>query len=79
MVGIDKEGSIKGIKVISHAETKGLTSEETAKAFFAQFLGKKESLAVGKDIDAMSGATISSKAVEKAVSFVLALNLGEGE
>jgi electron transport complex protein RnfG len=80
MVGITVDGEIKGIKVISHTETKGLTSEETASAFFLQFSGKKGSVALGSDgVEAMSGATISSKAVTKAVQKALALNIGEGE
>lgn len=77
MVGIANDGTVQGVSVISHAETKGLTSEETAGAYFAQFEGKKGELKLGSDIDAMSGATISSKAVLKAVQTALALNLGE--
>ncbi len=79
MVGITKDGEIKGIKVISHTETKGLTSEETANGFFSQFRGKKGSVTLGTDVEAMSGATISSKAVTKAVQKALSLNIGEGE
>lgn len=79
MVGITTDGEIKGIKVISHTETKGLTSENTSKGFFSQFVGKKGSVTLGTDVEAMSGATISSKAVTKAVQKALALNIGEGE
>ena len=77
MVGITIDGKVQGISVISHAETKGLTSSETAGAYFAQFKGRTGELKLGNDIDAMSGATISSKAVLKAVEAALALKLGE--
>ncbi len=77
MVGISLDGSVAGVSVISHTETKGLTSTETSAPFFAGFVGKSGTLTVGESIDAMSGATISSKAVTAAVNIAISLGLGE--
>lgn len=75
MVGIDKDGIIKGIRVLEHQETPGLGSQisETAPGekepwFLRQFNGKNaKDIAVRKNIDAITGATISSAAVTDAV------------
>lgn len=67
MVGIS-EGKITGISVISHTETPGLGAVAAAQnakgeAFRSQFVGREGTLAIGEQIDAMSGATITSTAV----------------
>lgn len=66
-VGIDSEMKIKDIKVIQHNETPGLGAKITQKSFLDQFKGKtKEKIASkseGGEIDTITGATISSKAV----------------
>ncbi len=73
MVGFDQAGQIKNIVVIEHKETPGLGSKMTTPAFVNQFLNKhpeKLKLKVkkdGGDIDAISGATISSRAYVEAV------------
>jgi len=82
MVGIT-EGKVSGISVISHTETPGLGAVAAAQnakgeAFRGQFVGQSGSLAVGNQIDAMSGATITSKAVVTGVNAALeyVANLG---
>ena len=82
MVGIS-DGSVTGISVISHTETPGLGAVAAAQnakgeAFRGQFVGQSGTLAVGDQIDAMSGATITSKAVVTGVNAALAYaeNLG---
>lgn len=73
MVGIDKDGVIKNIEVVSHAETPGLGSKIRDEEFVKQFLGRKVTAAPlqvkkdGGDVDAISGATISSRAFCEAV------------
>jgi len=79
-VGVDAEGTIAGIKVLSHKETPGYDDKldevrdgETAPWFPRQFIGKKatDTIALradGGDIDAMTEATITSKAVTESVS-----------
>ena len=79
MVGVNKDGAVLGIAVISHTETAGLGSiagEKSSKgeAFRAQFEGLSGILAVTKDggqIDAISSATITSRAVTQGVNAAL--------
>jgi len=66
MIGIDTEGIITGLRVLSHAETPGLGALSTDPSFYEQFFGKSGSLAVQKDggeIQAITSATITSRAV----------------
>ena len=72
MVGISVKGRITGISIIKHSETPGLGAVAAAntpagEAFRDSFLGKMGTLAL-EDIDALSGATITSKAVLEAVN-----------
>ncbi len=64
-VGIDKDGKVAGAASISDKETVGLGSKALEPEYLAKFKGKggKDQLEVGKDIQAISGATITSKAV----------------
>ena len=82
MVGI-AEGKVTGISVISHAETPGLGAVAAAQnaageAFRGQFVGQSGTLAIGEQIDAMTGATITSTAVVTGVNAALeyVANLG---
>lgn len=82
MVGIE-EGKVTGISVISHTETPGLGAVAAAKnakgeQFRSQFAGQSGNLAVDDQIDAISGATITSNAVVDGVNAALAYveNLG---
>ena len=75
MVGIC-EGKVTGISVISHTETPGLGAVAAAQnakgeAFRGQFVGQEGTLTVGEQIDAMSGATITSNAVVTGVNAAL--------
>ena len=75
IVGIDTNGIIQGLEVLEHSETPGLGAKideikqgETEPGFLKQFKGKNaRTIEVKKDIDAITGATISSKAVTDAV------------
>ena len=82
MVGI-ADGQVTGISVISHAETPGLGAVAAAQnaggeAFRGQFVGQSGTLAIGDQIDAMTGATITSTAVVTGVNAALdyVANLG---
>ena len=82
MVGIT-DGAVTGISVISHTETPGLGAVAAAQnakgeAFRGQFVGQSGTLAIGDQIDAMSGATITSTAVVTGVNAALSYvaNLG---
>lgn len=74
MVGISG-GKVTGISIVSHTETPGLGAVAAAdnakgEAFRTQFIGG-EGFAVGENVDAMSGATITSKAVTSGVNEAL--------
>ena len=72
MVGFLADGTIKGTSVLSHAETPGLGANMTGK-FKDQFVDKNPAnfkLTVSKDggdVDAITAATITSRAFSKAV------------
>jgi len=76
-VGIDNEMKIKKIKIKEHNETPGLGAKITQEGFLNQFTGKtKDEIYPKKDktdgkIDAITGATISSKAVVDGVRKLL--------
>ena len=85
MVGIT-DGKVQGISIISHGETPSLGAEAAAKnskgeAFRNQFAGLSGVLAVDKDggeVDALTSATITSRAVVEGVNAALEFvkNLG---
>ena len=80
MVGGDTEGNVLGISVIDQSETAGLgavcaASTSAGEAFRGQFVGMSGEVTVSKDggqVDAITGATITSRAVCKGVSAALA-------
>jgi len=78
MVGI-ADGKVTGISIISHTETPGLgavaaASSAKGEQFREQFAGQSGTLAVTKDggtIDAITSATITSRAVTEGVNAAL--------
>lgn len=84
MVGFDAELKVLGVRIISHSETPGLGAKIENADFTDQFVGKlgasAEKLEVGKDIDAIGGATYSSRYVTDGVNTAREkiLNLANG-
>ncbi len=84
MVGVSRDGKVLGVAVISHTETPGLGAVAAAqnaagKAFRAQFSGQSGTLAVKKDgggIDALTGATVTSRAITAGINAALACAVG---
>lgn len=78
MVGLDAEDAVTGVSIISNSETSGIGSkvmdnENTASGtpVLDQFKGKSPadgSLTVGSNIEAISGATVSSRGVTAGVN-----------
>lgn len=68
MVGYREDRSILGVSVISMSETPGLGSKVGEKSFLEQYQGKMGNLELGSDVDAISGATVSSGAMTDAVN-----------
>lgn len=75
-VGVDSSYKCTGISIIEHSETSGLganaaSSAEVGVNFRNQFVGVGENVALkkaGGEIDALSGATITSRSVTEAVA-----------
>ena len=80
MVGVGADYTCTGISVTESSETAGLGAiagqqSEKGEAFRSQFVGQSGTVAVtkeGGEIDAISGATITSKAVCKGVTAAIA-------
>lgn len=78
-VGIDCDGMITGVEILSIGETVGLGMNAQDEEFRNQYVGKKvDSFTVTKsgsqkdnEIDALSGATITSKAMTDGVNGAL--------
>ncbi len=69
MVGFVPDGSaIVGVQVVSHSETPGLGSRVSESEYLAKYVGKSGNLTLDTDIDAISGSTISSRALLDAVN-----------
>lgn len=64
-VDLDENGAIKNVKILNHNETAEYATGITKPEFLNQFKGKdvNDPFIIGEDIDAVTGATISSKAV----------------
>ena len=71
MVGVTAEGTVRGIKVVSHSETPGLGSRVDDEGYLSQYAGLGGNLSIGSDVDAITGSTISSKAVLRGVNAAL--------
>jgi Na+-translocating ferredoxin:NAD+ oxidoreductase RnfG subunit len=73
IVALDLAGKVTDLAVMSYVEQRGRPI--STKRFLNQFVGKtvKSPVQIGKDVDAVSGATISSRASAFAVKKVLAL------
>ena len=77
MVGVSNEGTVTGLVVIELSETFGLGAEAlTDHVFLAQFLNTSGDTEVGVNVDAISGATVTSKAVARCVNSAVAFVTG---
>ena len=83
MVGLDAEGVVTGVSVVKNAETAGIGSkvmsnEPNVKGVpvLDQFQGKSAAdgtLAVGTNVDAITGATVSTKGITAGVNAAIAV------
>ncbi len=75
-MGIQKDGTVNGIQILSISETAGLGMKAAEEDFYGQYAGKKvDSFAYTKtgasadnEINAISGATITTNAVTNGVN-----------
>ena len=83
MVGLDVEGVVTGVSVVKNSETAGIGSkvmenEPNSKGVgvLDQFIGKSAAdgtLNVGSNVDAITGATVSTKGVTTGVNAAIAV------
>ena len=75
MVGVGSDGTVTGISVITHSETSGLGAKaKTDPEWGKQFIGMSGEVKVYKDggkVNAITGATITSRAVSSGVTAAL--------
>lgn len=73
LVAIESEGKIKEVEVLETTEVKGKAINQ--KRFLRQFVGKdsKRPIELGKDIQAVTGATVSSGSAVRAVKRALVI------
>lgn len=82
MVGVDAEGAVTGVSVVSHSETSGIGTkiignEPTASGVgvLDQFVGRSAAdgtLSVGSNVDAITGATVTTRGITTGVNAALA-------
>jgi electron transport complex protein RnfG len=76
-IGVSNEGTVTGIQIREMHETMGLGQTALTDAeFLAQFLRSDGSLTVGEGVDAITGATVTSKAVARCVTSAVAYVTG---
>ena len=77
LVGVSNEGKVVGIVIRELHETRGLgTRALTDTDFLAQLLCTSGEAAVDVDVDAISGATVTSKAIVRSVNSAAAYVTG---
>jgi electron transport complex protein RnfG len=70
LVGVDEAtDQVLNVKVLSHSETPGLGDRIEGENFRSRFVGKtvEDPIAIGQDIDNLSGATVSARAATDAI------------
>lgn len=81
IVGVDADNTVTGVSIVDHAETSGIGTKvmgdeptTSGTGALTQFIGKSGAgtLVVKSNIDAVSGATVSTKGVTKGVNAALA-------
>ena len=77
LVAVDFDGAVVGAVVREMEETFGLGAEALSDAgFLSQLIWSRGELAVGNNVDALTGATVTSRAVARGVSSACAYVTG---
>ncbi|MEG0546759.1 MAG: RnfABCDGE type electron transport complex subunit G [Oscillospiraceae bacterium] len=77
MVGVSSDGKVAGVQILQIDETAGLGMNAKKESFLSQFTGKSGKIGVSKtspkenEIQALTGATITSAAMADAVNIAL--------
>lgn len=77
LIGVSNEGTVTGLVVREMSETIGLGANAlNDHVFLSQFLNTSGDAAVGTNVDAISGATVTSKAIARCVNSAVAFVTG---
>ena len=77
LIGVSNEGKVTGLVVRDMNETLTLGREAlTDHQFLSQFLNSSEEFTVGENVDALSGATVTSRAIANAVNAAISYVTG---
>lgn len=77
LIGVSNDGTVTGLVVKEMHETLGLGFNAlTDWQFLAQFLGSEGDAQVGTNVDAITGATVTSKAIARCVNSAVAYVTG---
>lgn len=77
LVGVDNDGDVKGVVVREMAETAGLGAEALSDVdFLAQFLWTAGDAEIGTNVDGITGATVTSKAIARSVNSAVGFMTG---
>ncbi len=71
MVGVNTDGTVSGVKLISHSETPGLGSRVGENTYLIKYSGKNASQL--NEVDAITGSTVSSEAIREGISNALSV------
>ncbi len=72
MVGVNADGTVHGVTIVSASETAGIGSKALEASHLTKFNGKRDAASV----DGISGASISSRGVQNGVRIALELVQG---
>ena len=73
LIALDKEGKIMQVRILSNRETPGFLKSVTNAGFFESWNGLSVDEALQKDVDAVSGATYSSRGIQNSLKARLAV------
>ena len=77
LIGVSNEGTVTGLVVREMQETLGLGAEAlTDWKFLAQFLKNTGDAEIGTNVDGITGATVTSKAIARSVNSAVAYVTG---
>jgi electron transport complex protein RnfG len=84
MIGVSSDGAVTGVKVMRHTETPGLGTKAMTEEYLAQYEGAADvrtgklnaDRSDAKEIDTITGATITSNALYRAVDKALSAYRG---
>lgn len=77
LIGVSNDGTVTGLQIRDMSETPGLGMNALNDVdFLKQFLNSEGGLEAGTNVDAISGATVTSKAIVRSVNSAVAFVTG---